>query len=113
MRTNVHGVRVAKALGDFLILRVIYESGGFGVAVTDEDVEATRKAVAEDDGMLLSPEGAACIAAYRAALRSGKVKPGEHAIAFNTATGLRTPMPQVERHVDISRAVDFPALMQS
>ncbi|MCC6466787.1 MAG: threonine synthase [Alphaproteobacteria bacterium] len=110
IRTNVHGVRVAKALGDFLILRAMYESGGFGVAVTDEDVEATRAAIARDDGILLSPEGAACVAAYREALTSGRVKPGERAVAFNTATGLRTAMPMVDRRVDVSKPVDYAAL---
>ena len=73
IRTKVHGVRVAKPLGDFLILRVMYESGGFGSAVSDEDVERTRLDVAEADGLMLSPEGAACVAAYREALASGKV----------------------------------------
>ena len=96
-----------------MILRVMYESGGFGVAVSDEDVEVTRRAVAEDDGMLLSPEGAACVAAYQAAIRSGQVKPEETCVAFNTATGLRTPMPTVKRHVDITRPIDFPALLRS
>jgi threonine synthase len=110
IRTNVHGVRVAKALGDFLILRVLYESGGFGSAVSDEDVEATRREVAQADGTLLSPEGAACIAAYKDALASGRVKQGERAVAFNTATGLRAPMPAAERQVDISKPMDYAAL---
>lgn len=110
IRTNVHGVRVAKALGDFLILRVMYESGGFGIAVTDEDVESTRATVAQEDGVLLSPEGAACVAAYREALASGRVKPGERAVAFNTATGLRTAMPTVDRRVDISKPINYAAL---
>ena len=72
IRTKVHGVRVAKPLGDFLILRVMYESGGFGSAVSDEDVERTRLDVAEADGLMLSPEGAACVAAYGRRLRAGK-----------------------------------------
>lgn len=90
IRTNVHGVRVAKPLGDFLILRVIFDSGGFGSAVSDEDAERTRFDVARADGTLLSPEGAACIAAYRKALRNGKVSRNERAVVFNTAIGLRT-----------------------
>ena len=110
IRTNVHGVKVAKAFGDFLILRAMYESNGFGVAVTDEDVEATRAAVAHDDGLILSPEGAACVAAYRDALASGRVKPTERAVAFNTARGLRTPMPIVDRRVDIAKAIDYARL---
>jgi threonine synthase len=110
IRTNVHGVRVAKALGDFLILRVLYESGGFGSAVSDEDVEQTRRDVAQADGALLSPEGAACIAAYKGALANGRVKIGERAVVFNTATGLRAAMPAAERYVDISKPIDYTAL---
>jgi threonine synthase len=110
IRTNVYGVRVAKALGDFLILRVIYESGGFGSAVSDEDVERTRRRVAEADGTLLSPEGAACVAAYERELASGRVGKGERAVVFNTATGLRTPMPEVDRRLDISKPIDFASL---
>lgn len=110
MRTNVHGVRVAKALGDFLILRVMYESNGFGSAVSDEEVDATRKSVAEADGTLLSPEGAACVAAYSKELSSGRVSPSESAVVFNTATGLRTAMPMVEQRLDITKPIDFSKL---
>lgn len=110
IRTNVHGVKVAKALGDFLILRVVYESDGFGIAVTDEDVEATRAAIATDDGTLLSPEGAACVAAYRAALASGTITSGDRAVAFNTATGLRSTMPVVDRWIDIKKPIDYAVL---
>jgi threonine synthase len=110
IRTKVHGVRVAKALGDFLILRVMYESGGFGSAVSDEDVERTRLEVAEADGMMLSLEGAACVAAYRDELAIGRVKRDERAVIFNTATGLRAEMPPLERQIDISKPIDYAAL---
>ena len=107
IRTNVHGVRVAKALGDFLILQVVYESGGFGSAVSDEEVEETRRSVAEADGTLLSPEGAACVAAYRNELARGRVSASERAVVFNTATGLRTPMPPVDKRLDSTKPIDF------
>ena len=110
IRTKVHGVRVAKPLGDFLILRVMYESRGFGSAVSDEDVERTRLDVAEADGLMLSPEGAACVAAYREALASGKVALDERAVIFNTATGLRSEMPPLQRRVDASKPIDYAAL---
>ncbi|MGE0751196.1 MAG: threonine synthase [Variibacter sp.] len=110
IRTKVHGVRVAKPLGDFLILRVVYESKGFGSAVSDEDVERTRAAIAVDDGVMLSPEGAACVAAYRDAVTSGKVKKSERAVVFNTATGLRSPMGPIKHHIDPSRPVDYAKL---
>jgi threonine synthase len=110
IRTKVHGVRVAKALGDFLILRVIYESGGFGIAVSDEDVEQTRGEVARADGVMLCPEGAACFAAYRDALASGQVSRDECAVIFNTANGLRTAMPPARGRIDVREPTDYAAL---
>lgn len=110
VRTNVFGVRVKKPLGDYLILRVIYESKGFGSAVSDEEVEETRAAVARADGVMLSPEGAACVAAYRQALRDGKVTKDERAVVFNTATGLRSPMGTVKNHVDPQANVNYAML---
>ena len=100
VRTKVFGVRVKKPLGDYLILRVVYQSQGFGSAVSDEDVEETRAAVARADGVMLSPEGAACVAAYRQALKDGKVTKSERAVVFNTATGLRSPMGIVRNRID-------------
>jgi threonine synthase len=110
IRTKVHGVRVAKALGDFLILRVIYESSGFGSAVDDEDVECTRLEVAAADGTLLSPEGAVCVAAYHNALQSGKVRRDERAVIFNTAIGLRADMPAKQVKLDAARPFEHAAL---
>jgi threonine synthase len=110
IRTKVHGVRVAKPLGDFLILRVIYESGGFGSAVSDEDVERTRAEVAQADGTMLSPEGAACVAAYRDSIASGKVRKDERAVIFNTAIGLRSPMGPIKRRIDGTCPINYAQL---
>jgi threonine synthase len=110
IRTNVHGVRVAKPLGDFLILRAMYESNGFGSAVSDEDVERTRIGVAQADGTMLSPEGAACVAAYRDAIASGKVKRDERAVVFNTAIGLRSPMGRIKHAIDGTQPINYAQL---
>ena len=110
VRTNVFGVRVKKPLGDYLILRVVYESKGFGSAVSDEDVEQTRASIAEADGVMLSPEGAMCVAAYRDAVKSGKVKKDERAVVFNTATGLRTSMGAIKHHIDPSQPIEYAKL---
>ena len=110
IKTNVHGVKVAKALGDYLILRVIYESNGFGSAVSDDDVDHTRADVAAADGIILSPEGAMCVAAYKNELESGRVSKDERAVVFNTATGLRTPIPGTGRRLDIGMPIDFTVL---
>ena len=84
VRTEVHGVRVPKALGDFLILRVIKESGGHGVAPSDEEAHAARNALAQQDGVAASLEGALCYAALQHELAEGRVRPGERVAIFNT-----------------------------
>ena len=89
---------------------MIYESGGFGSAVSDETVERTSLEVAAKDGMLLSPEGAACVAAYREALESGNVRREERAVIFNTAIGLRAELPAKHVSLDITKPVQIAAL---
>ena len=103
--TFAAGIRVPQAVGDFLILRAVRESGGFAVAVSDQQIEAARTEVARKDGLLLCPEGAATWAAYETALGQGLVDASERVVLFNCATGLKYPLPesrqQLDRHSDI------------
>jgi threonine synthase len=101
--TIASGIRVPAALGDFLILRALRESGGFAIAVDDVDIERARQQVGEKDGLLLSPEGAATYAAYLEAAASGRIAPTDEVVLFNCASGLKYPMPQVTRHMDVKR----------
>jgi threonine synthase len=98
--TIAAGIRVPAALGDFLILKALRESGGFALAVPDEEIEAARAQVAAADGLLLSPEGAATYAAYLAAARTGRIAPSDEVVLFNCASGLKYPMPPVTRRMD-------------
>ncbi len=91
--TLAAGIRVPAAIGDFLILRAIRESGGFAIAVTDEEIVAGRDEVAAGEGLLLCPEGAATAAAYTRARAEGLVAPGERAVLFNCASAHKYPMP--------------------
>jgi threonine synthase len=91
--TIAAGIRVPAAIGDFLILRAVRESGGFAIAVDDASIESSLSEVARDEGLLLCPEGAATYAAWKAALADGRVTPGETALLFNCATGLKYPLP--------------------
>ena len=91
--TVAAGIRVPAALGDFLILEAVRESGGFAIAVEDEAILAAREKVARAEGLLLCPEGAATHAAYEAALADGRIAGDETAVLFNCATGLKYPMP--------------------
>jgi len=108
--TIAAGIRVPQAIGDFLILRAVRESGGFAVAVGDEAITAAIEEVARTEGLLLCPEGAATYAALKQGLADGRIDRGEQAVLFNCATGLKYPLPPSERTLDRTRPVDFPAL---
>ncbi len=105
--TIASGIRVPQAVGDFLILRAVRESGGFAIAVSDEAIEAGVAEVAREEGLLLSPEGAATWAAYRQALAEGRVSPGDRVILFNCATGLKYPLPAAEKRLDRHAPIEF------
>lgn len=108
--TIASGIRVPQAVGDFLILRAVRESGGFAIAVTDEAIQAALDEAAREEGFLLCPEGAATYAAYRQALADGRVARDERAVLFNCATGLKYPLPPVHRSLDRTRPIDYAAL---
>ncbi|MGB9330970.1 MAG: threonine synthase [Steroidobacteraceae bacterium] len=101
--TIASGIRVPSALGDFLILAALRDSGGFALAVSDADIEAARAHVGTRDGLLLSPEGAATYAAYLAAARAGRIGASDTAILFNCASGLKYPMPPVSQRMALEQ----------
>jgi threonine synthase len=108
--TIAAGMRVPVAVGDFLILRAVRESGGFAIAVPDEAILDARDEVAGREGLLLCPEGAATYAAYKQALSDGRIAPSERAVLYNCATGLKYPMPSAARSLDKDAPIDFAAL---
>lgn len=92
--TAAAGIRVPAAIGDFLVLDAVRESGGFAAAVSDEHILDARARVARDDGLLLCPEGAATLAAYENALADNRVARSDRVVLFNCATGLKYPLPE-------------------
>ncbi len=111
--TVAAGIRVPAAVGDFLILRAVRESGGFAVAVDDERIIEARDRAAADSGFLMCPEGAATLAAYLQEVESGRIRPDESAVLFNCATGLKYPMPSAEERLDCQAPLDIDALRRS
>ncbi len=105
--TLASGIRVPQAVGDFLILRAVRESGGFAIAVTDDAIQAALDEAAREEGFLLCPEGAATYAAYKQALADGRVGREERAVLFNCATGLKYPLPPVSRSLDRHQPIDW------
>jgi threonine synthase len=89
--TVAFGLTVPKALGDFLVLRALYATGGTAVAVTDEALLAAQREVARLEGALICPEGAACFAAVRQLRASGWLSGSDEVVVLNTGTGLIYP----------------------
>ncbi len=108
--TFAAGIRVPQAVGDFLILRAVRESGGFAIAVDDDAIRAALDRTAKDDGLLLCPEGAATVAAYEQALADGLVSAAERVVLFNCASGLKYPLPPVTRSLDRLAPIDYASL---
>ncbi|WP_371037798.1 MULTISPECIES: threonine synthase [unclassified Rhodosalinus] len=107
--TVAAGIRVPVAVGDFLIIRAVRESGGFAMEVADDDLMGVRDEIAAKEGLLLCPEGAATAAAYRKALAEGLISRDDRAVLWNCATGLKYPMPAVEKSLDKDAPIDFGA----
>ncbi len=87
--TLAHGLRVPKALGDFLILRCLRESRGSAVAVSEEEIIQGVKDAGASEGLFMAPEGGACVAAARKLAASGLLKADDSVVLFDTGTGFK------------------------
>jgi threonine synthase len=87
--TVAAGLRVPRAIGDFIMLDILRASGGTAVAVTDEELLAAVKEIGSAEGIFAAPEGAACLPALRQLLESGDVSRDERVVIFNTGAGVK------------------------
>jgi len=90
-RTVAFGITVPRALGDFLVLRAVRETGGTAVAVDDPDLLAAQREVARREGSFICPEGAACVAAVGQLREAGWLSARDEVVVLNTGTGLKYP----------------------
>jgi threonine synthase len=88
-QTRASGLRVPKAIGDFLMLRILRESGGGAIAIDDDEMIRVTREVGGAEGLFIAPEGAACFAALRFLIDSGTIKLDEQVVVFNTASGIK------------------------
>jgi threonine synthase len=102
--TVATGIRVPKAVGDFLILRAVRESGGAAIAVSDEAILEAVEDAAREDGFLLCPEGGAVLAAWRKALQQGLVRRDERVLLFNCANGNKYPLADRSKRLKLEEA---------
>lgn len=91
--TNVHtiasGLRVPRAIGDFIMLAILRQSGGAAIAVTDEALLAGVKTIGATEGVFAAPEGGACIPALMQLIEQNKIDRDERIVLFNTGSGLK------------------------
>jgi threonine synthase len=89
--TLAFGINVPKALGDFLVLRGVRESGGTAIAVSDDAILAELRGLAAAEGAWICPEGAACLAAVRELREGGWIAEQDRVVVLNTGSGLKYP----------------------
>jgi threonine synthase len=102
--TVATGIRVPKAVGDFLILRAVRDSGGAAIAVPEDAIVSAVADAARDDGFLLCPEGGAVLAAWRQALASDVVGKDERVLLFNCANGNKYPLADRSQKLKLAEA---------
>ncbi|HST31132.1 MAG TPA: threonine synthase [Chthoniobacterales bacterium] len=87
--TTASGLRVPKAIGDFLMLNILRESNGGAIAINDDEMIRAVREVGSTEGVFVAPEGAACFVALKKLRTSGKVAKGERVVIFNTGSGIK------------------------
>jgi threonine synthase len=113
--TLASGLRVPKALGDFIVLDAVRKSGGTAVSATDDEIMECFSEWARDEGVFAAPEGAASLAAYKKLRKSGFLKESDRVVLFNTGTGmkyieavaeyLKIPLPAGKKELPKSRNI--------
>lgn len=108
--TDIHGVRVPSPLGGTMVLDVLSQSNGFGTLVDDSVVHDARAKICAEEGFHMCPEGAACVAALELERASGRVGPRDRVALFNSASGLKSPMPTMSNFLEPGQPVEYSTL---
>lgn len=87
--TVASGLRVPKAVGDFIMLDILRKSGGTAVAVSDEELVTDAREIGANEGIFAAPEGGALLSALKKLLKSGEVDKEEKIVLFNTGSGIK------------------------
>lgn len=87
--TCASGLRVPKAIGDFLMLNILRQSNGGAVAIDDEEMIRVTREVGSSEGFFVAPEGAACFAALKSLHAAGQIRTAERVVIFNTGSGIK------------------------
>jgi threonine synthase len=87
--TVASGLRVPRAIGDFLILDALRASDGAAIAVSDAELLAAAREIGAAEGIFVAPEGGACLPALRRLIDAGRIGPEERVVLFNTGAGVK------------------------
>jgi threonine synthase len=88
-QTNAYGLRVPSPIGGFICVRVLRESNGAAVTVTDEQADVGTRELAARSGIDVCPEGGAAWSAFNALRERGEIRAQDRVVVFNTGTGLK------------------------
>jgi threonine synthase len=87
--TIASGLRVPKAVGDFLILNILRQSNGGAIAIDDEEMIRVARELGSSEGLFVAPEAAACFAALKSLRSAGRIGSRERVVIFNTGSGIK------------------------
>jgi len=90
-RTVAFGINVPKALGDFIMLDILYKTGGIAVDVNDDALLEELRILGRHEGLFVCPEGAAAVAATRRLAERGWISPTDRVVVLNTGAGIKYP----------------------
>lgn len=110
--TIASGLRVPAAVGDFMILDAVRESGGVALATPEADIPKWMQLASSKEGIALCPETAVCLGALEVLLQRGAIKPEERILVFNTGAAQKYPEAICEKlpRIDITKPIDWAAL---
>jgi threonine synthase len=110
--TIASGLRVPAAVGDFMILDAVRESGGSALAAPEGDIQKWMLLAASQEGMALCPETAICLGALEILLRRGAIKPSERILVFNTGAAQKYPEAIQEKlpRLDVTKPIDWDSI---
>ena len=88
-KTVAAGLRVPRAIADFVMLDLIRATGGVAIAVSDAKLMADAYVLSAATGVCAAPEGGACLSALRRLISFGWIRPSETVVLFNTGSGVK------------------------
>ena len=112
--TVASGLRVPVAVGDFMILDAVRESGGCAVTAPESCIAGWMECLAMLEGLAICPETAICMGALDQLLASGTIRPSESVLVFNTGGAMKYPdlIEEPTRHIDLGQAPDWQAIAE-